>query len=155
MLFVLESMYNMIFSVNSITTYSVCFHIHLFCVCSVQMCMCYTVHVEVGGQAARAGLLSLFSHSSRWVLGLRLRSSCLAPSAVTHWASSLLRLSLLHSGLPSDSLGRWRWPWAFGLFPRFLNCWYYKFWLEIKIRALQQLRKTTAGPHPTLSSLLL
>lgn len=69
-----------------ILSLSVCFHIHLFCVCSVQMCMCYTVHVEVGGQAARAGLLSLFSHSSRWVLGLRLRSSCLAPSAVTQLA---------------------------------------------------------------------
>lgn len=94
-------------------SYYIFLHIRLFCVCAMYGCAC--PRCACGGQLTSSK--SWLSHSARWVLGLELRSSCLAASATTHGATSLLRRSLLYSGLPSDSLGRWRRPGTLGIFP--------------------------------------
>lgn len=92
-------MHSRVSSVQSTKACYIFFHIRLLCVRDVQVC---SLRCARGDQWTTSK--SWLSHSTRWVLGLELRSSCLAASAATHGAILLLRLSLLYSGLPSDSL---------------------------------------------------
>lgn len=95
-------------------SYYIFLHIRLFCVCA--MCGCACPRCACGGQSTSSK--SWLSHSARWVLGLELRSSCLAASAATHGATSLLRRSVLYSGLPSDSW-QMKMAWNSGYLPCF------------------------------------